>query len=105
MLQVDVVILEVGIGGEYDSTNVIEKPVACGITALGLDHVNVLGDTIDKIAWHKAGIIKPNVPAFAIEQPPEALKVIEERAKEKNAPLTILRDDQVENLKYIKIGK
>lgn len=54
----DVVILEVGIGGEYDSTNVIEKPIACGITALGLDHVNVLGDTIDKIAWHKAGIIK-----------------------------------------------
>lgn len=55
---VDVVVLEVGVGGEYDSTNVIEKPVVCGITALGLDHVSVLGDTIDKIAWHKAGIIK-----------------------------------------------
>lgn len=51
-------ILEVGIGGEYDSTNIIEKPVVCGITALGLDHVNVLGSTIDQIAWHKAGIIK-----------------------------------------------
>lgn len=51
-------ILEVGIGGEYDSTNIIEKPVVCGITSLGLDHVNVLGNTIDQIAWHKSGIIK-----------------------------------------------
>lgn len=51
-------VLEVGIGGEYDSTNVIEKPVVCGITALGLDHVSVLGETLDKIAWHKAGIMK-----------------------------------------------
>jgi folylpolyglutamate synthase/dihydropteroate synthase len=55
---VDVAILEVGIGGEYDSTNIIEKPVVCGITSLGLDHVNVLGHTIDQIAWHKSGIIK-----------------------------------------------
>ena len=56
--KVDCAILEVGVGGEYDSTNVIEKPVVCGITALGLDHVSVLGDTIDQIAWHKAGIMK-----------------------------------------------
>jgi folylpolyglutamate synthase len=53
--------LEVGVGGEYDSTNVIESPVVCGITALGLDHVTVLGHTIDKIAWHKAGIIKVSI--------------------------------------------
>jgi folylpolyglutamate synthase len=55
---VDVAILEVGVGGEYDSTNIIENPIVCGITALGLDHVTVLGNTIDSIAWHKAGIIK-----------------------------------------------
>ncbi len=55
---VDAVILEVGVGGEYDATNVIESPVVCGITSLGMDHVAVLGDTIEKIAWHKAGIIK-----------------------------------------------
>lgn len=54
----DVAILEVGVGGEYDSTNIIENPVVCGITALGLDHVNVLGNTISEIAWHKSGIIK-----------------------------------------------
>lgn len=56
--KVDCAILEVGVGGEYDSTNIIEKPIVCGITALGLDHVSVLGNTIDQIAWHKAGIIK-----------------------------------------------
>lgn len=56
--KVDAVILEVGIGGQYDATNIIEDPVVCGITSLGLDHTDVLGDTIDKIAWHKAGIIK-----------------------------------------------
>lgn len=54
----DCAILEVGVGGENDSTNIIERPVVCGITALGLDHISVLGDTIDKIAWHKAGIFK-----------------------------------------------
>lgn len=59
--KVDVAILEVGVGGEYDSTNIVENPIVCGITALGLDHVTVLGNTIDSIAWHKAGIIKvPN---------------------------------------------
>lgn len=80
--QVDVAILEVGIGGQYDSTNIVEKPIVCGITALGLDHVNVLGNTIDKIAWHKAGIIKPKAPVVAFEQPAEAMQVIEERAKD-----------------------
>lgn len=56
--KVDAVILEVGMGGQYDATNVIKDPVVCGISSLGLDHTDVLGDTIDKIAWHKAGIIK-----------------------------------------------
>ncbi|KAI9269255.1 Mur ligase [Phascolomyces articulosus] len=101
---VDVTILEVGVGGEYDSTNIIEKPIVCGITALGLDHVSVLGDTIDKIAWHKAGIIKPNTSVIAFEQLPEAMAVIEERAKEKNAPLTILHAKDIEKLKGVKVG-
>lgn len=55
---VDVAIMEVGIGGEYDTTNVVRKPVVCGVTSLGLDHVSVLGDTIEKIAWQKGGIFK-----------------------------------------------
>ncbi|CAO3702407.1 unnamed protein product [Rhizopus stolonifer] len=101
---VDCAILEVGVGGEYDSTNIIEKPIACGITALGLDHVSVLGNTIDQIAWHKSGIIKPNTPVVCFEQLPEAIQVVEQRAKEKNAPLTILYPNQVSELIGIEVG-
>lgn len=91
-------------GGEYDSTNIIEKPVVCGITALGLDHVTVLGNTIDQIAWHKSGIIKPNVPVVAFEQVPAAMEVVERRAQEKNAPLTILHASDVSKLDGVEIG-
>ncbi|CAF1248669.1 unnamed protein product, partial [Didymodactylos carnosus] len=56
--QVDVAVVEVGIGGEFDCTNVIQKPVVCGITSLGFDHEKLLGNTIEEIAWNKAGIFK-----------------------------------------------
>ncbi|XP_053380037.1 folylpolyglutamate synthase, mitochondrial-like [Mercenaria mercenaria] len=56
--QVDVAIMEVGIGGQYDCTNMVRNPVVCGVTSLGLDHTSILGTSIDKIAWHKAGIFK-----------------------------------------------
>ena len=59
--KVDVAIIEVGIGGQYDSTNLVKKPVVCGVTSLGLDHVSILGDTVEKIAWHKGGIFKVNI--------------------------------------------
>ncbi|KAL1915146.1 uncharacterized protein VTP21DRAFT_7627 [Calcarisporiella thermophila] len=88
--KIDVVVLEVGVGGEYDSTNIVERPVVCGITSLGLDHVAVLGNTLEDIAWNKAGIIKSGVPVFSVMQPEECLRVIEKRAAEKNAPLSIL---------------
>lgn len=55
---VDVAIMEVGIGGQYDSTNFFRKPVVCGVASLGLDHTTVLGNTIEQIAWNKAGIFK-----------------------------------------------
>jgi folylpolyglutamate synthase len=55
---VDATILEVGVGGRYDSTNIVPKPVVTGITALGLDHTAVLGKTLEEIAWQKAGIYK-----------------------------------------------
>lgn len=57
-MQVDVALVEVGIGGEYDCTNIIREPTVVGITSLGFDHTFLLGDTLDKIAWHKAGICK-----------------------------------------------
>ncbi|KAI8971633.1 Mur ligase [Mycotypha africana] len=102
--KVDCAILEVGVGGEYDSTNIIEQPIVCGITALGLDHVSVLGNTIDQIAWHKSGIIKLNVPVVAFEQVPEAMEVIERRAREKNAPLTVLRASDISKLDNVEVG-
>ncbi|KAL5137929.1 Folylpolyglutamate synthase [Glycine soja] len=80
--QVDAAIIEVGLGGKEDSTNVIKEPTVCGITSLGMDHTEILGDTIGQIASHKAGIFKPKVPAFTVPQPPEAMDVILERAKE-----------------------
>ncbi|KXJ09840.1 Folylpolyglutamate synthase, mitochondrial [Exaiptasia diaphana] len=80
--KVDVAVVEVGIGGAYDSTNIIRKPVVCGVTSLGMDHVETLGGTLESIAWQKAGIFKLGVPAFTVEQEESALDVIRERARE-----------------------
>lgn len=80
---VDVAIIEVGIGGEYDSTNVIKNTEIVGITALQLEHTQLLGNTIDEIAWQKAGIIKQNSHVFTTQQQPVAMKVINERFAEK----------------------
>jgi folylpolyglutamate synthase len=85
--QVDVAIYEVGVGGELDSTNVVETPAVTGITLLGIDHTVVLGDTIDKIAWHKAGIFKTGSPAFTVPQVLAAMEVVEQRAREKGVRL------------------
>ncbi|KAJ2710084.1 Folylpolyglutamate synthetase [Coemansia spiralis] len=87
---VDVAIIEVGVGGEYDPTNVIERPVVCGIASLGLDHVPSLGTTIEEIAWNKAGIIKRAVPVVSVPQPASALAVIAARAEERAAPLQVV---------------
>ncbi|KXG52092.1 Folylpolyglutamate synthetase [Penicillium griseofulvum] len=84
---VDAAIFEVGVGGEVDSTNVIPQPSVTGITTLGIDHVATLGDTIDKIAWHKAGIFKTGSPAFTVPQVPSAMEVLYQRAKEKGINL------------------
>ncbi|QSS52457.1 folylpolyglutamate synthase [Histoplasma capsulatum var. duboisii H88] len=86
---VDAAIIECGIGGEYDSTNVIDKPVVTGITSLGIDHQSTLGNTIEEIAWHKAGIMKKGVPAFTAPQIENARAVLEKRAVEKGAELHV----------------
>jgi dihydrofolate synthase/folylpolyglutamate synthase len=83
----DVVLLEVGLGGRGDSTNVIEKPLASVITPVSMDHMEMLGDTVAKIAAEKAGIIKKGVPLVMAAQLAEAEAVIEQRAKEQRAPL------------------
>ncbi|KAH8803225.1 Mur ligase [Xylogone sp. PMI_703] len=81
---VDTAIYEVGLGGEYDSTNIVDRPAVTGISRLGIDHVAILGSTIDKIAWNKAGIWKTGVPAFTVDQVPEAMEVVKQRAQERN---------------------
>ncbi|KAG6004722.1 methionine-synthesizing 5- methyltetrahydropteroyltriglutamate--homocysteine methyltransferase [Claviceps maximensis] len=90
---VDVAVYETGIGGEFDATNLVEKPVASGISTLGIDHTFVLGHTVDKIAWHKAGIMKTGSPAYTVEQVPAAADVLQHRAREKNVRLTVLPTD------------
>ncbi|XP_076054249.1 folylpolyglutamate synthase, mitochondrial-like [Oratosquilla oratoria] len=85
--EVDVAIVEVGIGGEQDCTNVIRHPVAVGITSLGIDHTSILGNTLEQIAWHKAGIMKTGAPAFTLPQPFGAAAVLQERAREKGVNL------------------
>ena len=86
----DIVILETGLGGRLDATNVIKTPKAVVITKIGLDHTEWLGDTLSKIAEEKCGIIKKNVPVFTCKnQPSEALAVIESYCKKKTSPLTI----------------
>ena len=65
-MQVDATVLEVGVGGRFDSTNILPTPVVAGVTSLGIDHVGVLGKTLKEIAWQKAGIYKvsPELESF-----------------------------------------
>ncbi|NXK89067.1 FOLC protein, partial [Formicarius rufipectus] len=106
--KVDLAVVEVGIGGAYDCTNIIRAPVVCGVSSLGIDHTSILGDTMEKIAWQKGGIFKvgrpghllwfwdvlpcvpehphssqPGVPAFTVAQPERPLEVLRERAQER----------------------
>ncbi|QSZ28688.1 hypothetical protein DSL72_003188 [Monilinia vaccinii-corymbosi] len=89
---VESAIIECGIGGEYDSTNILpaEAITTTAITKLGIDHVGMLGDTIDKIAWHKAGIMKKGVPCFIVPQLQKAQSVLESRAEEKDVILEVV---------------
>lgn len=83
---VDYVVLETGLGGRLDATNTVDHPLACIITSISLDHVEYLGDTIEKIAGEKAGIIKPGVPVIFDGNQEEAEKVIKNRVKELGCP-------------------
>ena len=85
----DWVLLETGLGGRLDATNVVAKPRLCLITPVSMDHESFLGDTLAQIAFEKAGILKAGVPAVIGPQQPEALAVIEARADEIGAPLVV----------------
>ncbi|KAK1752581.1 folC protein [Echria macrotheca] len=94
------VVLECGIGGEYDATNVVDENVvtAAVVTQLGLDHVGMLGDTVEKIAWNKAGVFKRGVKGFTrrLDGQPGVMRVLRERAEEKGALLVEVGDEVVQ---------
>ncbi|MBB5395672.1 folylpolyglutamate synthase/dihydrofolate synthase family protein [Mucilaginibacter sp. AK015] len=109
--QVDIAIVEVGLGGRLDSTNVI-NPLLSVITNIGWDHMNLLGDTLPKIAAEKAGIIKPSTPVIIGEYQPEVAEVFINKAKEVNAELVFAsnvkeavgsRESEVQSLDYMEI--
>lgn len=83
--KVDYVVLEVGLGGRFDATNIIEKPVLSVITSISFDHVEYLGDTLEKIAMEKAGIIKENCPCVLYRQSDEVKEVIKGVCDEKKS--------------------
>lgn len=85
----DIVVLEVGLGGRLDSTNVIDAPEACVIARVGLDHTALLGDTVAQVAAEKAGIVKAGVPVISWPQEPEAMRVLEGVAAEKGCELSV----------------
>ena len=91
--QADLLLLETGLGGRLDATNVVEKTLATSIAPISIDHVSFLGNTLAAIAAEKAGILKPGVPCIVGRQEAEALRVIEARAEEIGAPLHVFGRD------------
>jgi dihydrofolate synthase/folylpolyglutamate synthase len=89
----DVLLMEVGLGGRLDATNVIDHPLATVITPISIDHTEFLGDTLEKIAAEKAGILKRGTPAIVAAQHRDALAVIERQAAKVGAPLKIAGED------------
>ncbi|XP_041000472.1 folylpolyglutamate synthase [Juglans microcarpa x Juglans regia] len=102
--QVDVAILEVGLGGKFDATNVVQAPIVCGISSLGYDHMEILGNTLGEIAGEKAGIFKHGVPAFTVPQPDEAMHVLEEKASQLGANLRVAPPLVADLLNGVKLG-
>ncbi len=97
----DDAVIEVGLGGRLDSTNVV-TPAACVITPIELEHTELLGGTIPLIAYEKAGIVKPGVPVFTSATRPDALAVIRARALELGSPLTVL--DEAVSLEDVQVS-
>jgi dihydrofolate synthase/folylpolyglutamate synthase len=89
--QVDIAIIETGLGGRLDSTNII-TPILSVITNIGWDHMDMLGDTLPKIASEKAGIIKPNVPVVIGEYDPETAQVFIDKSLQENIPVVFSKD-------------
>ncbi|TEY31142.1 hypothetical protein BOTCAL_0820g00010 [Botryotinia calthae] len=88
--KVDTAVVEVGIGGRYDSTNILRQPIVCAIINLGLEHTDILGSGLEVIAWAKAGIMKKGVPVFTAPQDPEAMAVLKAIALYEGADIHVV---------------
>lgn len=101
----DVVVLECGLGGRYDATNVIPAPLCSVIMPIGLDHTAVLGDSLSRIAGEKAGILRPGVPAVLAPQEKEALEVLRAAAQKVNSPLHLVDITKITPLVHSRSGQ
>ncbi len=99
-MKCEIVILETGLGGRLDATNIIKKPLCSVITSISKDHTAILGDTLTQIAWEKAGIIKKGRPAVLSWQTPEVFEVLQERCKAMQCELWQCQDKKARNLRY-----
>lgn len=97
--KVDIVLLETGLGGRLDATNVVEHPICTIIASIGFDHMQYLGNTLEEIASEKAGIIKEHCPVVAYDNAPEVNEVIKKTARQKHCPVTFTNTDQIRILK------
>lgn len=98
--KVDFVIFETGLGGLYDCTNIISKPLISIITSIGLDHMHILGNTLPKIASQKAGIIKKNSNTVFFEQTKEVNNIFINKCKKENNNLHLIKKETIKNYKY-----
>lgn len=102
--EVEYLVMETGLGGRLDATNVVEKPIVSVITSVSLDHTEYLGDTVAQIAWEKAGIIKPSVPVVFDARNPESEGVILDMAREKGSLAVGLKEDMYQVLESSEKG-
>ena len=96
---VDVAIIEAGIGGRLDSTNVVQ-PEVCGITSISYDHMAQLGETLPEIAAEKAGVFKSGVPVISASQPPEVKEVLKKAAEDRGCRLAFVGDELIFNYRF-----
>ncbi|MCI8282609.1 MAG: bifunctional folylpolyglutamate synthase/dihydrofolate synthase [Lachnospiraceae bacterium] len=99
-MKCDIVILETGLGGRLDATNIIKKPLCSVITPVSMDHMAFLGNTLEQIAWEKAGIIKKGCPAVLARQTPEAFEVFQKRCQDMQAKLWHCQDTPPKEIHY-----
>ena len=96
----DIVVLETGMGGREDATNVVTNTVVSVLASISMDHMKFLGDHLSDIAWQKAGIMKPGRPVVSMEQEPEAAEVIQREASRLGCPLLFADVDKAERIHY-----